>query len=555
MDIVHSKSVLVTKGMYKGYFGEARNFVNKKYIVNVMNKDIAIPFDFIFFMDMRYESNDKKGFIQIVSIKNNTLTGLFKNDIVSCPIEQIILNRDDKNIKENFVNKFVEKNHQEEEMFIEEEECNFVNSYNNIEHTEMDDSEMEANDKMIYVKISDIMKKLIVHEKMISYYKVINHYNFIMDCYSKNIIENRVKLDCDIILCNIIFFELMKSMDISILYSEYKGTNGFQKYFNMLKDKLIYHINDCDFELSKFNVSNLQKYFGMQFMKPHKNKLYEICYNIFRYIKHMIPMYNANVMPFQLTEEEKYIPLGNHMKNKLYFDSSSSINEVIKQENMNSIEELKNKIKIAEATNNIDLLQQLQSKLKEANKKIKKTYNSKKISLCKNFDDCFYNYIDTLKMKLDNAIKINHKDNIKSYKFVIEHLSNTNVNDVLIKKHRDILKNNYASIYETNMIKEKAFKSNEYKHFKDKYNKWYNTYFDAADQINNDIFEKHFYNKLKNIERQIANEKQKMIINNERQLLQQMKNVNINNDENNDNIENDNDIDNDMFGDYQSDDE
>lgn len=561
MDIMHSKSVFIIKGIYKGYFGETKNIVNKKYIINIMNKDIAFDFDFIFFMDMRYESQDKKGFIQIVSIKNNVLTGLFKNDIVSCPIEKIILNRDDVNIKKNFVNKFVETHvDQDDEMFIEEK--SYVNSYNDMNHTEIDESKLNSNDKLIYTKISDIMKKLVIHEKMISYYKVINNYNYLMNFYPKKNIENQIKLDIDIILCNIIFFELMKTMDVSILYSKYEGTNGFQKYFKMLKDILITHINDCDFKLSKFNVENLQKYFGIQFIKPHTNKLYEICYNIFRYIKHVIPMYSGNIMPFQLSEQEKFIPLGNHMKNKIYFDSSSSISETMKQETISSIEELKKKIKIAETMNNIDLVQQLKLKLKETSKKIKRTYTTKKVSLCNNFDDCFYSYTDTLKMKLNSAIQLNNRDNIQIYKYVIDHLSNENINDELIQRHREILKNNYFSIYEINMSKEKAFKMNEYKHLQNKYHKWYNMYFDTTtDKVDTAVFEKHFYNKLNNIQKQIANEKQKTIINNERDLLLQMKNVSVNNKNNiDDEISIDNntincDINDDLFGDYHSDDE
>jgi hypothetical protein len=526
MDIKHSNTVSVIKGIYKGYEGELRDICKEKYVVNIMNKNIVFNVDSIFFMDIRYESKDKNGYIHVVSIKNNVITGYFKNDIGRFPIESITIGVDDKNIKQNYTNKYIEIK-KDEEMYVSDDsddDKTFVNSYNDMNQTEIDASEMEANDKNLFVKIVDIMEKLSVNMSNINPYKVINNYNSINNnitnkCSEKRN-ENNIKLDNDIILCNMIVFELMRSVDVLKLYIDYKGTNGFQKYFNMLKDKLITHINVCDFELSRFNVQNCQKYFKLQFMKPHKNKFYEIVYNIFRYIKYVMPIYSEYVLPFELSNDEKYIPLGNYNKNQLYFEKISVVNDVIKQENLALIDDLNSKLRIAEANNNIDMINQLKSKLKETTKKAKKTIEIKKIYPIYTFEDYYTFYMNEMNQKLNKAVKNCETNNIKTLKYIIEHFTNINVNDTIMNEHREIFKNNYLSMFSNNLLKQ------------DKITK--KKYYNMDGSINMDKYNDHFYNSLKQIKKQLDAEKRKVVVNNDRMLMLQMKTITINNDTNKD---------------------
>lgn len=523
MDIKHSNTVSIIKGIYKGYDGELRDICKEKYVINIMNKNIVFNVDSIFFMDIRYESKDKNGYIHVVSIKNNIINGYFKNDIGKFPIESMLISVNDKNIKQNYTNRYIEIK-KDEEIYVSDngydgdnDDKTFVNSYNTINQTEIDTTEMEANDKNLFVKIVDIMEKLAVNISNINPYKVINNFNYLNKCVEKSN-ENNIKLDNDIILCNIIIFELMKTIDILKLYIDYKGTNGFQKYFNMLKDKMITHINVCDFELSRFNVQNCQKYFKLQFMKPHKNKFYEIVYNIFRYIKYVMPIYSEYVMPFELSDNEKYIPLGNYNKNQLYFEKISVVNDVIKQENLALIDDLNAKLRIAEANNNIDMINQLKSKLKETTKKAKKTIEIKKIYPIHNFEDYYTFYMNEINIKLNKAIKNCDTNNIKTYKFIIEHFTNINVNDDIVNEHREVFKKNYFSIFSNNLLKQ------------DKNTK--KKYYNIDGCINMEKYNDHFYNSLNQMKKQLDAEKRKNMINDERMLLQQMKNININNNTN-----------------------
>ena len=524
MDIKHSNTVSVIKGIYKGYEGELRDICKEKYVISIMNKNIVFSVDSIFFMDIRYESQDKNGYIHVVSIKNNVITGYFKNDIGKFPIESITIGTDDKNIKQNYTNKYIEIK-KDEEMYVSDDsddDKTFVNSYNDLNQSEIDISEMEANDKLLLVKITDIMDKLSVNMSKINPYKVINIFNTVLNyisvkCSEKNKNnQSNIKLDNDIILCNIIIFELMKTMDVLNLYINYQGNNGFQKYFNMIKDKLI-SCNVCDFGLSNFNIQNCQKYFKLKFMvNPHENKFYEIAYNIFRYIKYVMPVYSKSVMPFEFSHDEMYIPLGNYNKNQLYCEKTSIVKDTIKQENMALMDDLNSKLRVAEANNNIDMINQLKSKLKETTKKVKKTIDIKKVYPVHSFEDYYTLYLNEINIKLNKATKNVDTSNIKTYKYIAEHLTNINVNDDIVNEHRENLKNNYFSMFSNNLLKQ------------DKITK--KKYFNTDGSVNMDKYNEHFYTCLKQIQRQLNAENRKNIVNNERMFLQQMKNININGD-------------------------
>lgn len=525
MDVKHSNSVCVIKGVYKGYLGEFKNVCNKKYIIGIESRNIPFDVDTVFFMDIRYESNEKSGYIQIISTKNDIIDGYFKNDIGKFPIERISLNANDKNIKKNFVNTFVELKYNNDESYVNEvsDEITYVNSYNDFNHVEIDESEFTANDKSIYVKIKNIMDILLVNINNINIYKVINNYNYVIHVIKeKSIIDkNFINLDNDIILYNIIVFELMKAIDVLELYIQYDGVNGFQKYFNMIKNKFIKRVNNYDLLLSKFNVENLLKNLKVQFMKPHKDKLYEICFNVFKYIKYVMPVYSGCLMPFELSEREMYIPLGKFNENKFYFETSTCISDVMREEILESIEELKSKIKIAEANNNVDMLNGLHKKLKEISKKIKKTVNTKKMYPCHTFEDCFYSSLNDLNIKLNKFTKNKDSNNIMMYKYIIDNFADVNCNDVCVNKYREILKNNYFSI---------------------------------CSNMSNMEYDKHFNKCMIDISRQINIEKMKYNRNNDRNLLVQMKTMKLNKNSSNDMdvCTSDNDNDNDtssLFGD------
>ena len=545
----HSSSVVIIKGYYKGNIGEVKNISNNKYIIQMDFKTTSFDFESLFFNDIRYESGDKKGYIQIISIEKDVLNGMFMNDDGNAPIEKIVLNMEDKNIKKNYVNKYFKLN-DDVDIFIAEPEAEYMNSYDDFNHMGVDESNLSASDKVLYNNIKSTLDVLCINEKCINFYTVINHYNFIISCCSKKLKNVGLgKMDSDIILNHIIIFELVKNVNIDIysLYSNYANTKqGIKSYFNMLRDKD-----------TKFSVVNCFKYFGVSFMKSYVTKTHdkdeimlltmnEVLFNTFMYIKSKIAIYRDIVMP-NVSNKIDLIPIGKHNKNIYVQTEYSSVK-------YDSIKDLNEKIIIAQENNEVDLVKRLKNQiLKEEGKKSKNSFTTKKILKCNTILDCFDKVMTTLNTKLNAAKKENHFEKIILYKFVIENFLNMEVlDDITLNKYREIFKNEYLVIYTNNLLKEKHEKIKNY-------NNWHIKYFNDDLSVNMDEFYKHFQACLNDIKLQIDIKKQnndfdkiRMNLQEDNNLLRQMKGIKLNGEKT---FDNDNYIDNDvmkcddMFGD------
>lgn len=527
----HSSSVVIIKGYYKGNIGEVKNISNNKYIIQMDYKTTSFNFDSLFFNDIRYESGDKKGYIQIISIEKDILNGMFMNDDGNVAIEKIVLNMEDKNIKKNYVNKYVKMN-DDVDIFIAEPQAEYMNSYDDFNHMGIDESQLSASDKVLYNNIKSTLDVLSINENCLNFYTVINNYNFIISCCSKKLKNVGLgKIDTDIILNHIIIFELMKNVNIDIyaLYSNYANAKqGIKSYFNMLRDKFVGVVNKD----TKFSVVNCIKYFGVSYMKSCVTKNHdkdeimflitnEILFNTFMYIKSKIPSYSDIVMP-NASNKIELIPIGRYNKN-IYVQSEYSC---VKYD---SIRDLNEKINIAQENNEVDLVKRLKNQiLKEESKKSKYSLTTKKISKCYTVMDCFDKVMTTLITKLNTATKENHFEKIILYKFVINNFLNMEViDDSTLNKYREIFKNEYLIIYTNNLLKEK----DEIKH----YNKWDVKYFNDDLSVNMDEFYKHFQSCLNDIKLQIDIKKQnnnfdktRMNLQEDKNILKQMKNINLN---------------------------
>lgn len=531
----------IKSGPYKGTIGQLMmKNTNTKYHILIYGsgKMFKLTKDMFIYQDILYNS----GVMEVESIDNNNIVhGKFLD--ASHRLYDKHLDLNDENIVKNIKTYYTIDYEQEyindiphQDLPDDEDKDNFEENYPEDKENKITDEsedtgmveyvsglksalqserakdEFNANDELLYAKIVSILNNLKLNKSIINIKKVKNQYNSIMEL---GMIESDIinELDNSIILLHLIMLNLSKVMDISELYKENKGNKSMIKYYNMIKTKnLINSINATNIKLSNFTVKKLSPSPDddnkcenklCTFFKTNEltlvnttDKLYNICFNIFTFIKNSIPEFRN--FEFYSHVTSRIIPVSSSYK---YQQPIPTYVKATDDQNISRIEE---QLKIAEVNNNIEQIEILKEKLEELQKKKEQRTVATVISVYKNLEDYYTAFIQELNNKLSQAIKNNDTVKKDRYNNIINNLLDLSKQDALTLEYRNVFKEYYkTNIYHKNLLNENEKKQREYKNIPNKYEKWFKQHFkNDTKHLDEDRFNRHFdlyLNKLQKI--------------------------------------------------------
>jgi len=341
------------------------------------------------------------------------------------------------------------------------DESNYVVGMKHVDQMEMTYKKLSSSDTAIKNNIENICDKYKINKFYIDIFKIIKQYKQVL-----NKIQTDLKPECeykenvlnnDIIINFLIFFNMIsKGNDVYSIYESYSGSKGIIKFINMFRKVYKISGDNINIRQSVFNFENIQKCLNIK-SKTKQQPIVDIIINIENYIKNnVIASYNSINLPDEKSDliNENDIKAISRKKYDEFLLYKNDKTKITADIDTETLNRLKLQHEKAQNENNIEKTKKLQQQINDLVKTLSKKQD-KIIATTKKTFDTFDDYLGYIVSELNNECKKSYVKMIMSQQ--AEKLSKlSNIND------KSILQNEYDIWYKQYFSSDKTINMDKY---------------------------------------------------------------------------------------------